>query len=87
MEKIAYPIRVKSDDLRLADVVRLFDGPFGWAIVMKIDEGGVHFYRPYAVTEGFSYTGGVLAYVGIEQFSRPRSEDCEYEVFQRKELT
>lgn len=77
---------VMAKDLRLADVVKLLDGPFGTAVVTKVGETEVTFFRPYATTADFSYTGGVIPYIGIEQFSRPRNGE-HYEVFQRKELT
>lgn len=69
MEKIAYK------DLKLGDVVRL-NGIAAWdtAIVKQIKDGEVHLFRPYGTTAGFEYTGGVICYTGIEEFSLPASE-------------
>ena len=57
-------------DLHLGDCVQAFDGPYGTAIVKKIDNDIVTFFRPYGAHEHFSYSGGVICYVGIEEFSR-----------------
>lgn len=65
--------KVKAGDLKLGDVVRLFDtGPFGDGVVRQIvhtDKGefAVHVFRPYATTGDFSYTGGVIPYIGVEE--------------------
>lgn len=59
-------IDVDLTDLRLADVVELFDGPFGTGVVTQITADEVIFHRPYGVTGDFSYTGGVPYSVGNE---------------------
>ena len=57
------------------------------AIVNKIADGLVHVYRPYATTADFSYTGGVIPYIGIEQFTLSQQYDTrKVTVVQRKEL-
>ena len=41
----------------------------GWdtAIVSRLNEDGtIDLFRPYGTTADFSYTGGVMCYVGIE---------------------
>lgn len=53
----------------LADVVSLgFNGgEYDCATVCKVNEDGtVDLFRPYTHTADFSYTGGVICYVGIE---------------------
>lgn len=73
------PIELKYNQLQLRDVVGLFpqDDPTGQsmsfrtAVVIQITDKDVTFYRPYAVTEDFTYTGGVIPYVGIEVFTVP----------------
>jgi hypothetical protein len=81
------PIQCKVTELRLADVVELFEGPFGTGVVRQITADEVIIARPYGVTGDFSYTGGVLFSVGVEE--------CKYwlgdtrstlKVCQRKEL-
>lgn len=69
-----YPKRVKGSELQLGDVVRL--GPIGNygpnkfsdAVVIQITDKEIHLFRPYAITADFQYTGGVIPYIGIEQF-------------------
>lgn len=80
-------MKVKTRDLRLADTVKL-SGAMIWhtAIVSQIEDGKVTFFRPYGHSADFSSTGGVICYVGIEQFSVPQDSDFEYEVLDRKEL-
>jgi len=58
--------RMKASELNLGDTVRLFDGAFGDAVVQQITDEGVTFFRPYATTADFSYTGGAIPYIGIE---------------------
>ena len=60
-------------EVHLGDTVEIFDGPYGTGIVNKIDDQ-VHFFRPYAHGENWSYTGGIICYTGIETFSRLRSK-------------
>lgn len=82
-----YPNRFMTcAQLRLADRVRLSDGPYGDATVSKVTETETTFFRPYVHTADFSYTGGVICYVGIEEFSRPRSENATYFVYERRVL-
>lgn len=78
--------KVAAKDLRLADEVRL-DGMSAWntAIVEKVTDEFVTFFRPYGVSADFSYTGGVLCYTGVEHFSVWRN-DQKYDVVRRKEL-
>lgn len=80
------PITVAAPFLQLADVVKLGHGPYDYATVKKITETDVVFFRPYVATESFSHTGGVICYVGIEEFSVPKSKSNLYQVFQRKTL-
>jgi hypothetical protein len=68
MPAIKLPIR----DLKLADVVQLFDGPFGTATVVKVTGDEVCMERPYGTTCDFSYTHGVIAYIGNEHVRCPR---------------
>ena len=81
------PFDVAPNGLCLGDTIKLFDGAFGYAIVNKIADGSVHVYRPYATTADFSYTGGVIPYIGIEQFTLSQQYDTrKVTVVQRKEL-
>lgn len=74
-------------DLRLADVCQVLDnGPWGSATVTQIKDGVVHFERPYGTTSDFSYTGGVIAYVGCERFTRFLDDDRTILVWERKDL-
>jgi hypothetical protein len=79
-------VLIPANELKLADTV-ILDGLAPWrsAIVKKITESEVHLFRPYGTTADFSYTGGVICYVGIEEFSIPR-DARPVEVVARKDL-
>jgi len=63
-------MQVEIKDLKLGDVVRLDMQAYGCATVRKINEDGtVIVFRPYIQTADFSYTGGVICYIGTEDFT------------------
>jgi hypothetical protein len=65
-------------DLHLGDVIRLANmgtaSPWHDCTVVKIEPaakdklGAIHLVRPYIHTDDFAYTGGVLWYIGVEEF-------------------
>lgn len=81
-----------AKELQLADVVQLHDGPWGTAIVKQIKDNEVTFFRPYGHANEFSYTGGVICYIGIEVFSQPITDhaihkhNATFKVLERKAL-
>jgi hypothetical protein len=62
---------VESKDLQLGDIITPHDSinPFDSCIVKQITDAGITLFRPYAVTERFTYTGGVICYTGTEQYT------------------
>ncbi len=56
--------------INLGDIVELnndSNNPYRHCTVCKVnDDGTVNLFRPYTHTSDFSYTGGVICYVGIE---------------------
>lgn len=88
-DRIKYPIQVELHDLKLADTVELFEGPFGTAVVTQITEDEVILHRPYGVTSEWSFTGGVPYSVGNEVCKYLRSSTLgryQFKVWQRKDL-
>lgn len=80
-------MKTKIRDLKLADQIRLGDFPFSDGVVRQIKEDGkVVIFRPYATTADFSYTGGVIPYIGIEEIIYYQTDDREVEVLGRKAL-
>lgn len=80
---------VDLTELRLADVVELFDGPFGTAVVTQITADEVILHRPYGVTGDWSYTGGVPYSVGNEvcrYLLASTPGHYKFKVWQRKDL-
>lgn len=78
---------VSTKELQLADTVQ-FTSMSGWsfAIVKNITDDFVEFFRPYGKSEDFSYIGGVLCFVGIEQFKAYKSDVKDIELIERKTL-
>ena len=80
---------VTAVELRIGDVVDLFDGPWATAIVRKIEDNTVLFFRPYGTHADFICTGGVICYTGIENYSemiadnRGRNYNKTYKLWQR----
>jgi len=88
-DKIKFPITVDLTELRLADVIEVFDGPFGTAVVTQITDTEVITHRPYGVTGDFSYTGGVPYSVGNEvckYLLASTKGHYKFKVWQRKDL-
>lgn len=79
-------LKIKANELKLGDTVELFSGPWGTGIVKHVTETDVTFFRPYGTTADFSCGDNVICYIGIEEFSRPRSNTDTYTVYSRKEL-
>lgn len=80
---------IKTNQLQLADVVvqRPNGGtPFSTAVVVNITDHEVHLFRPYVLTADFSYTGGVIPYIGIETYNVEKSSNVEWELLERKIL-
>lgn len=59
---------IRVQDLQLRDTLEVFEGPFGTGLVIKISPEAVTVFRPYATTADFTYTGGVIPYIGVETF-------------------
>ena len=57
--------QVSASGLKLKDVVDL-DFQYGYATVTNIKDGVITLFRPYVHTSDFSYTGGVIPYIGFE---------------------
>ena len=77
--------KVKVTDLKLGDVIRVFEGAFGDAIIIKIDGDSITAFRPYGTTSDFSTTDGLIPYTGIENIPYSRQDIREVELLGRKE--
>lgn len=87
-----FPKMVKIADIKLADVVELFEGAYGTGTVTQIKDGLVTIMRPYGATADFSCTAGVIFYTGLEtctyllDSAGPGRSNYEFKVWSRKEL-
>lgn len=71
--------------LTIGDVVLLVgsDGsylrePYNEMTVIQANDKEVKFFRPYVSLADFTYAGGVIPYIGVEQFSVPIISPCKY---------
>ncbi len=81
-----YGTKLKISELQLADIVEVFEGPFGTGIVRQIDKEFVTVFRPYGTTADFSYTGGVICYTGTEEIKYPVTSKEPMKVYSRATL-
>ena len=78
---------VKPRELECADVVETSpDGPWNYAIVKKVTETQIFLFRPYGTTSDFKYTGGVICYIGIDEYAIERSDERPLMLLERKPL-
>ncbi len=82
------PRTIKTNELQLGDVVAQnpVTQPWGSTLVVRVTDDAVHLFRPYGVTADFSYTGGVIPYIGVETYEVERSSFTEWTLYERKEL-
>jgi hypothetical protein len=76
-------IKLKASELKLGDIVHLFNGGYGTATVKQIKDGRVTLFRPYVSTGAFTYTGGVICLIGIEEVIYNISTSTTFEVLSR----
>ncbi len=76
-----------AKDLKLGDIIKCSysDIPFDTGIIKKEDINSWVVFRPYGVSEDFTYTGGVICYTGLEEF-RINKDDHGFLVYSRKDL-
>lgn len=78
---------IRTKEIQLGDVVSLFpDDPFSTAIVRQIKDGFIHLFRPYVTIADFSYTGGVIPYIGIEDYTISVDQDIAITLYERRTL-
>lgn len=76
---------VTVEEMKLGDVVEVFDGPWSTAIVRKIEDGNVTFFRPYGTHADFTCTAGVICYTGTEEFTMTPMSGKRYKLWRRAE--
>jgi hypothetical protein len=52
--------------------------PWSTAIVKQIGDGEATFFCPYGTTAGFTHSGGVICYVGIDEFKCALSDSARF---------
>jgi hypothetical protein len=71
--------------LRIGDVVEQTDcndRPYGTAysqmVVINKTDDEITFFRPYVSLSNFTYTGGAIPYIGVNQFTSPTNHPMKY---------
>ena len=67
---------VKASELQIGDIIRLssIDNGYADCTVYNLENGSAHLIRPYIHTADFLHTGGVITYIGQEDFSIPLND-------------
>lgn len=78
-----------AHDMLLGDTVEMVEErprPWSSCIVKQVTDEEVTLFRPYGVTADFSYTGGVICYVGVEEYKVMRDSSIPYRLLARQVL-
>lgn len=73
--------QIPAGDLRLGDVVKLSPDngePFNEMVVVKKTLKEIRFSRVYITLANFEYTGGVIRYIGTEDYILPLPHPANY---------
>lgn len=77
---------IKPADMQLGDIVSI-NGRAQWeystCTVKQIKDGYVTLFRPYVHTNDFSYSGGVICYIAIEEYKVSVDSKYEYVLLRR----
>src|SRR5262245_18490708 len=68
--------KLLGKDLNLGDTVCVAEGTYDHAMVFRIEKDAIHLRRPYMTHADFSYTGGVITYMGLEEFRDLAQHNC-----------
>ena len=84
------PTIINTEQLQLADVVSRHPAgsPWGSCVVKKVNtkKGHATLFRPYGTTTDFSYTGGVICLIGVEEYDVDYVQDVQWVLHERKTL-
>lgn len=69
---------VGAGDLSVGDVIEGTPGPYGDATVKQVEGDFITLFRCYVAASDFTYTGGIICTVGIEEYKIPRSNMLRY---------
>lgn len=84
---MSYTIQtITPREMQLGDVIRNGDSPFSDCTVKQIKDNMITLFRPYVHTSDFSYVGGIITYIGIEEYKISVDSDVEYQLIQRVTL-
>lgn len=80
---------IRAIDMQLADTIQPIENSDGFTTctVKQVTETQVTLFRPYVHTADFSYTGGVICYIGFEEYCISRqNEGYHWRLLTRKAL-
>ena len=68
---------VTANELQLMDIIRPFNGVYCTATVIKIEEERIKVIRPYIHTSRVETLGGVIPYIGWEEYFISKTDMVE----------
>lgn len=74
-----YNFTCKTSQLKVGDVVKVYDGEFGTGTIRKIDCNLVHITRPYTHMDENTN----ICYTGVEEFTRSMGDKQDWLVYRR----
>ena len=78
---------MRNKELKLADQIVRANGSVPHVVTVKqIKDNEITFFRPYTQTGDFSYTGGVICYIGVEEWTESVDSSSEWTLLERKTL-
>lgn len=84
------PTILSASQLQLGDTVQMVRDsvtPFATSMVVQVTENKVTLFRPYGHLGDFSYTGGVIPYIGTEKYDIERHySSSTFVLLERKTL-
>lgn len=69
--------KIKASELGLGDKVSSFEGAYRTSTVIRIEGDMVTLFRPYVHTSDCETAGGLIPYIGFEEFTIDVSTEVE----------
>lgn len=77
---------IQTREMQLGDVVRSSDQEFSDSTVKQIQDGFITLVRPYIHTSDFATTGGLITYIGLEEYKVFQDSSRTWTLLSRKTI-
>ena len=78
--------KFRISELKLGDVLEMFDGPYSTATVIQATDESVKVFRAYIHVNETEYTQGLIPYFGHEEVTFFRTCSCTFRVYKRVDI-